>query len=264
MSAPGHRSANGGYRLYDMHCHIDRMANAREAAAGAEELGIAILDAPVTPGESLAAQEALRSAPNVRVAVGLHPWWVADGTAQGAPDRAALLAAGSRFVGEVGLDFSNRHRSSAAQQDAAFELIVRACAERHVEGRVVSIHAVRAATRVLDILERYGLPARASCIFHWFSGTGDELVRARRMGCYFSVNERMLASRRGREYARQVPAERLLLETDAPPRLDAPYSASELLTSLEHTLAWLADIRGEESEALRVRVAETSSVLLGI
>lgn len=37
------------------------------------------------------------------------------------------------------------------------------------------------------------------------------------MGCWFSVGERMLATKRGRAYVQSIPSDRLLLETDAPP-----------------------------------------------
>ena len=53
-------------------------------------------------------------------------------------------------------------------------------------------------------------------ILHWFSGTSDELTRARRLGCYFSLNA-CWKRNEGRAYARAVSADRLLLETDEPP-----------------------------------------------
>ena len=79
---------------------------------------------------------------------------------------------------------------------------------------------------------RKSTSAGTICIFHWFTGTSDELARARQRGCHFSINEHMLKTKRGREYARQIPLERLLLETDAPSGLDAPYSAEALERSL--------------------------------
>ena len=89
-----------------------------------------------------------------------------------------------------------------------------------------------------------------NCIFHWFSGTSDELHRAVRAGCWFSINEMMLRTRRGREYARQLPADRLLLETDLPPGEDVPFSATDIVSQLERTLAQLAAIRGSDVTAL--------------
>lgn len=253
------------YRLIDMHCHLDRMANADEVAADAAARGIALFDATVTPADARAAGTRFDTAPNVHVGAGLHPWWLADGRCdERDADRAALMAATSRFVGEIGLDFSERFRESFALQAEALKLIAQACAERPLPGRVMSLHAVRSVGTVLDILERYGLTTSATCIFHWFSGTGDELSRARKLGCRFSVNERMLASRRGREYARQIPADLLLLETDAPPELDAPYSAAAIETSLAAALAKLAELRGEDREELAARIAQASCELLDL
>lgn len=253
------------YRLVDMHCHLDLMANAEQVAADARARGIALFDTTVTPAGAGDAHGRFDRAPNVRVGAGLHPWWLADGRCDGTDaDRTALLAARSRFVGEVGLDFSERHHGSRTAQVAAFEFIMGACAERPVPGRIISLHAVKSAQTVLDILERYDLTHSATCIFHWFSGTGDELVRARRLGCRFSVSERMLASRRGREYARQIPGDLLLLETDAPPELGAPYSAEAIEASLDTALDALAGLRGEARARLAGRIAATSCELLDL
>ena len=259
------RGATLPYRLVDMHCHLDRMANADKVAADAAARGIALFGTTVTPADALTAGERFASAPNVRVGVGLHPWWLADGSCDGrSADRAALMAAQARFVGEVGLDFSERFHGSFDVQTEAFEFIARACAENPVPGRAISLHAVRSAGTALDILERYGLTSSAICIFHWFSGTSDELARARELGCRFSVNERMLASKRGREYARQIPVDHLLLETDAPPELDSPYSAEAIEASLEATLSKLAELRGDNRSRLAEHIAAASCELLGL
>ena len=108
-------------------------------------------------------------------------------------------------------------------------------------GRVISIHAVRSAGTVLDVLESYGLltPSPNS----WFSGTSNEFGRARNAGCYFSVNERMLATKRGREYARQIPLDRLLLETDAPAEPNTETSAQSLIRSLTRTSERIASLK---------------------
>lgn len=248
-----------------MHCHLDLMANADEVAADAAARGIALFDTTVTPTDAKAARKRFAQTPNVRVGVGLHPWYLADGRCSGDDaDRAALAAAQSHFIGEVGLDFSERYRESFAAQIEAFELIAQACAERPKPERIISLHAVRSAGAVLDILERFDLAHSATCIFHWFSGTNDELARARSMGCRFSISERMLASKKGREYARQIPNDRLLLETDAPPELGAPYSASAIETSLSATLDQLAELRGEGRDELAARIAEASCRLLDL
>lgn len=260
------------WRLVDMHCHLDRMSNALEVAGGAQERSIAILCTTVTPEDAITAQIRFANSPNVRVAAGLHPWWVTRDTEQGNHDahatqlasHAAELAAASSYVGEIGLDFSPAHAHTATAQRAAFERIVSACAASPRAGRVVSIHAVRAATEVLDILERHGLNSSATCIFHRFSGTSDELARLRELGFHISVHERMLATKRGREYVRQMPLQRLHLETDAPSQFDTPYSVDKLEASLMSTLATIAQLRGIAQEELAAHMTQVGSRLFGV
>lgn len=257
------------WRFVDMHCHLDRMSNAEEVARDAAARGIAIFDTPVTPADTLAAQERLGTQANVRVGAGLHPWWLADGRCSAADvDLAAKLAGELAYIGEVGLDFGRRGGNTQELQAAAFEGICRAIAKHPLPHRVISVHAIHAATVALDILERTGAAGAnaypTAVIFHWFSGSFEEFGRARRLGCYFSVSEHMLKSKRGREYARQLPEGRLLLETDAPPGLDAPYSADALEASLTRALAAIAEIRGTSQEALGSIIAATSASLLNL
>ncbi len=113
----------------------------------------------------------------------------------------------------------------------AFSRIVSACAQQG--GKVVSIHCVRAYDELLDVLESSGITRSCVCIIHWFSGTHDQLLRARDAGCWFSVGERLLSSKRGRAYVRSMPRDRLLLETDAPPMGDGLGKGVELLEAAE-------------------------------
>lgn len=67
------------WRLFDMHCHLDRMANADEVAREAVANDMALFCTTVTPADALAARSRFGTPPNVRVGVGLHPWWITDG-----------------------------------------------------------------------------------------------------------------------------------------------------------------------------------------
>ncbi len=256
------------FPLVDMHCHLDRMTNARDVARGAAKRNIAIFCTTVTPHDAELARNALSDMPNARVGVGLHPWWLSDGHCGAADiERVFQLAATSPYIGEVGLDFGKRGAATQAIQLEAFGRIARAIAARPLPHRIISIHAIHATGAVLDILEETGVagpgaPAGTCCIFHWFSGTSDELARARKLGCRFSVSEHMLKSKRGREYARQLPLDRLLLETDAPPGLDAPYSAEALEASLMRALAGIAELRGIDVAELGPLIARNSLELL--
>ena len=246
-------------RFFDTHCHLDLMLNPDAAASESAALGLGLFDCGVNPRDFSAANERARRQPGIIAGVGLHPWWLADGRCS-APEIDLLceVAAQERFIGEIGLDFSARFTGSKLLQIQALEQLCDALVQHPLAGRVISIHAVRSAGTVLDVLESHGLltprPDSPTIIFHWFSGTSDELVRARNAGCYFSVNERMLATKRGCEYARQIPLDRLLLETDAPAEPDVETSAQSLIRSLARTSMRIASLKNCEAKRIESAV----------
>lgn len=251
-------------QLFDAHCHLDLMACPDTVADEAEAMGLRLFDCGVDPRDFAAAEKRAGRHPNIIAGVGLHPWWLADGRCSAAEiDLLCKLAAQERFIGEVGLDFSARFTGSEPLQMLALGRLCNALVQHPLAERVISIHAVRSAGTVLDVLGSHGLltpgPDSPTIIFHWFSGTSDELTRARNAGCYFSVNERMLATKRGREYARQIPLERLLFETDAPTEPQADTTALALATSLANAAQSIAVLKNCDAE--RIKAASLDNAL---
>lgn len=252
--------------LYDMHLHLDWFADPAAMAWAMAADGLGCLGCTVVPEgyEALAPQ--VSGAPGVRAALGLHPWHLGRGTdasgtfvpavAEAQVARFCELAHGTRFIGEVGLDFGRAHAADRDAQVSAFRQVVAAVQS----GSVVSVHAVGSAATVMDLTA-----GRGDCawIFHWFSGTSDELGRARAAGWRFSVGPFMLRSKRGREYARQIPVERLLLETDLPEGPRAPTDAPAERAALTDALQTIAGLKGLEPRDLAARLTENSRALLG-
>lgn len=287
----------------DAHCHVAFMADPAAFVRDAAAAGSRVLSVTVTPAEyarlrrwlgeddvrdavgvdARVARQATESdagaphqvrlacgAGGLRQALGLHPWWVPQ---EGAA-LDALLAQfdeqlpSTRFVGEVGLDFSSRRVATRDAQLRAFEHIAHACAQ--VGGVALSIHCVRAHDDALAILERTGCAAACTCVFHWFSGSSDQLQRAIGLGCWFSVGERMLASKRGRAYARAIPRDRLLMETDEPYVADPlaappaePCAYEDVAASLARAADALAAARGEGPAALVAALRANGNALFG-
>ena len=246
-------------RLFDAHCHLDLMAHPDAVTDEATALGLGLFDCGVDPRDFASAHGRTRRLPTVIKGIGLHPWWLADGRC--GPAEVNLLcevAAQERYIGEVGLDFSARFAGSEPLQIQALNRLCDALVQHPLTGRVISIHAVRSAGAVLDVLESHGLlipnPDSPAIIFHWFSGTSNELARARNANCYFSVNERMLATKRGREYARQLPLDRLLLETDAPAEPNTETGAQSLIRSLARTSMRIASLKNCDAKRIESAV----------
>ena len=217
------------------------MANGEEVAAEAAEAGVRLLAATVTPEGFAEARNRFSSFENISLGLGLHPWWVKD--ARDADAFASLLGETS-FVSEVGLDFGKRHLGTRDEQLRAFSLVMRECAEQG--SKTISLHAVHAARETLDVLEESGALQSCTCIFHWFSGPSDQLKRAIDAGCFFSVGERMLATGKGREYVKAIPANRLMPETDAPSERGQRCSFDGLRASLNRVIEGVALIKGED------------------
>ena len=188
--------------------------------------------------------------PFIKLAVGLHPWWVSVDEDCLAEELRAFDAALSEthYVGEVGLDFSKRRIATRDAQLCAFRHIAGACAK--AGGKVLSIHCVKAYDDALSILKSSGCLASCTCIFHWFSGSFPQLAQAVDAGCFFSVSARMLETKKGREYAKAIPLQKLLLETDAPAAVDPErehpsiaYSYGQMRCQLVETVRLLARVR---------------------
>lgn len=255
-------------KLYDMHCHVGFAPAPATVAAEGAQAGIGALSCTVEPTEYEQLRAALADAPNVAVALGAHPWWIADGRVGDAElERFCELAPATRFIGEVGLDFAGPRDADASRrtQIAALDRILEACdaaPAAETAGKLISVHAVHAADAVLDLLQGHGTTGRHKVVFHWFSGTSDDLARAVRAGCYFSAGPRMLASRRGREYARQIPLGQLLLETDMPARKDDNLPAEVWRAELNNALSGIAQLKGIDRKALAKQLSSTSRELL--
>ena len=241
-----------------MHCHLDFLADPVEFADAARARGLGFFSATVTPDGFERAREALADCPNVRIGAGLHPWWIHDGRCGAADaERVCDLLRETRYVGEVGLDFGKRCASTRDAQLAFFEQIASACAR--AGGKLLTVHAVRSADAVLDVLERTHCLEHNQVIFHWYSDSSPALSRAIRSGCYFSVNPRMLSTRRGREYTKIIPKDRLLLETDLPPESDAEFTLDAWEAALRHALEGVEEISGKD---LAQTIAATSTALM--
>ena len=254
-----------GIPLIDTHCHLDFAGNAAELAAAYAACGGA-LSGTCDPRDFERVRSKLAPyAPRVRVGLGLHPWWVADGTCgEGEVALFERLAPTAPLISEVGLDFQPRRVDTRDVQIEAFERVCVAASRSSAEfpRRVMSIHSSAAAMCTLDVLERTGCLDACTCIFHWFSGSQEELNSAIEAGCLFSVNERMLKTKRGRAYARAIPEERLLIETDFPSKPTPMAIPQDVSPRLGRTMSLLAEARGADERLLAATVAATSERIL--
>lgn len=200
----------GGF--VDFHCHLDLYPDHAAAVAECEQAGIFTLAVTTTPKAWPRNHQLASATRYVRAALGLHPQLVAE-RAHELPLWEELLP-DARYVGEVGLDAGRLFYRSLDLQKHVFERVLKACARSG--GKILSVHSVRAAKAVLDMIEAHLPLSQGRVVLHWFTGTKSEARRAVELGCYFSVNAEMLRNQRHRAVVAGIPFDRLLTETDGP------------------------------------------------
>ncbi len=259
-----------GPAVVDSHCHLadeafaadlDAVATrAREAGVGS---ALCILSAD-EPAE-VARTGVVRAAwPAVEFSAGVHPHRA--GGYEGRPEDAAAAAreairtTGARAVGEIGLDYHYdfaprevQRQVLAAQLTLAVDL-----------DRPVVIHMREAVDDTLGLLRDAGAGLRG--VLHCFSETRDVARRALDLGFYLSLSGILTFPKAGalRELAAFVPADRLLVETDAPFLAPVPHRGRRNEPAwVRQTLVVLAGARGEPVDDLASSVSRNFAALLG-
>lgn len=203
----------GSYPLVDLHCHLDLYDDFPNVVTEAERAGVRTLAITTTPRAWSRNRDMTSGLRYVRPALGLHPQLVGENTSRELALWEKYLVE-ARFVGEVGLDAGRQYWHTLDQQKSVFEHVLRSCAS--AGGKVISVHAVRSAQIVLDMIEAFLPPDRGRVVLHWFSGSTSQARRAVELGCFFSVNMPMLTNERGRDLIMRLPRDHILTETDGP------------------------------------------------
>jgi len=218
--------------------------------------------------------------PRVIATVALHPNDAARaGTLQDGPNgvtgrRAsladqlahieALVTASDRVraVGETGLDFfRTKDPDAQARQRVSFAAHI-ALAKAY--GKALVIHDRDAHDDILDVLDAEGWPDRVQ--FHCFSGDAAFARRCLAHDAFLSFPGTITYKGNDelREALRVTPADRLLVETDAPYLTPVPYrgrSNSSFLVPV--TVRAMADMRGDDLGSLCIALDANATALFG-
>ncbi|NQZ58441.1 MAG: TatD family hydrolase [Lentisphaeraceae bacterium] len=195
-------------QLIDTHCHVHHYENPQLLIDQLIEKKIRVHMVGVRPNEFQKCIELTRKAPLIEPCLGLFPLFVKE-EQQNLPLFFELLKT-TRFIGEIGLDYSIDDKEEVKLQKETFENIISAC--DYSGNKILSIHSRRSAEDVLAII---GNSFRGTAIMHWFSGC-DKLVESTPDNIFYSINTAMLKSRSGKELIRKINPRQILTETDGP------------------------------------------------
>lgn len=223
--------------IYDSHCHLDLMSNMIEIIQAICNTQTCLFAVGTTPKAYNKMAELCKSFSNIYVGLGMHPQLISSGY-----DDMSLferLLPISHYVGEIGLDYSKNYIGLKDKQIEIFEKIISMCEQ--YGNKVISIHSLKAINDVLDIIKKNGKNSGNRYILHWYTGTKSQLFKAIELGCYFSINPKMIHTKSGVETIQNIPIERILLETDTP--FTKPYASIELIEKdLEETIKQISKI----------------------
>ncbi|KAB8312724.1 3'-5' ssDNA/RNA exonuclease TatD [Erwinia endophytica] len=199
---------------------------------------------------------------------GVHPHHASEWSGETAATLKRLAARPEVVaIGECGLDF-NRNVAGPEQQAYAFNAQLALAADL---GLPVFLHCREAHDRFMAILTPW-LPKLAGAVIHCFTGTKAELEDCLTAGLYVGITGWVCDERRGqelRELMPLIPANRLLLETDAPyliPRDMRPRPASRRNEPcfLPHIVEQVAGLRGEDASSLGLQCDRNARELFRI
>ncbi len=227
----------------------------RAAAAGVD--GLVAIGGGAEPGTLAVGLECARTFQGhaglkLWATVGIHPHDAARATS---PANAAIweelgqLAADPLIIaiGEIGLDYHYHHSPKEAQRDA-FERQLRLAAAC---GLPVSVHCREAFDDCVALIAAHNPPARG--VFHCFAGSWAEAEQALALGWYLSFSGVLTFNNAHglRATAAAAPADRILIETDAPFLAPVPYRGKRNEPAfVAATAARLAEIRNVSPEAI--------------
>ena len=237
--------------LVDSHCHLDfaDFGPEREAVIErARAAGVVTMATICTRLDEFPTVRQIAEAHgDIWCSVGVHPHEAADYSDTTA-DNLAALAAHPRVIGigETGLDFHYDH----SPRDVQEQLFRTHIAAAQASGLPLIIHAREADAEIASILRDEGA---ASGVLHCFSSGRGLAEAALDLGFYISISG-IVTFRNAEELraiVRDVPLDRLLVETDAPYLAPVPYRGKRNEPAfVTATAAAVAELKGVEPAVL--------------
>jgi TatD DNase family protein len=248
--------------MIDSHTHLDSCEppNAELVAAAADAGVTRVLTVGMDSASNRSALAAAEAFPQVHAAIGRHPNHAAGFDDADLADLRALAAhPRCAAIGETGLDFYREGAPAEAQQ-RAFEAQIGLARET---GKPLVIHTRDAAEPTIATLREHA--AGVAVVLHCFS-MPEHLDTCVQQGWWFSFAGNVTYPKAAdlAEAAERVPAERLLVETDAPYLSPQPVRGQPNQPAfVTHTARFVAGRRGLEYDELDALVERNAATLFG-
>jgi TatD DNase family protein len=242
--------------LVDSHCHIDfaKPEERRGVIERARRAGVGtMLTIGTKAGELDEVIAIAESDPDIWCTIGIHPH-EAEATPGAAIEHMRALTAHPKVIGigEAGLDFYYDH----SPRDRQAEMFRLQCRLARAAGLPLVVHSRNADAETAAILAEEGM---AAGIIHCFSSGRSLAEKSLALGCHISLSGIVtFKNAEGlREIARDIPLDRLLIETDAPYLAPVPMRGKTNEPAfIVHTAAKVAELKGVSVEELARATAD--------
>lgn len=232
--------------LFDSHAHLNDERFDEDRDELINSLKEKSVDLVVNPGADIetskSAVELSKKYDFIYAAVGVHPHDVSDldDTAINTLRKLAIENKKVVAIGEIGLDYYYDYSPRDSQKEWFKKQILLA---NELELPII-IHDRDAHADTFDIIKEYKSD-EIGCVLHCFSGSVELAREYIKLGCYISIPGTVTFknSRKVREVAREIPLDRLFIETDSPYMAPEPHRGKRNDPSL---VAFVADKIAQE------------------
>lgn len=246
--------------LIDTHCHLDYEYDGKTVEMLVGEAGAAGVQALVTIGVEASSIERLppisEKFENVFHTVGVHPHETVSMTDEQLDQiRQAAKHPKCRAIGEIGLDYHYDHSPRDIQRARLDQLL-----DIALEAKLpIVVHSREGEEDLLVSLRKYAARVaqestpRSPGIIHCFTGTKPFALECVKLGFTISFSGILTFKKADdlREIARELPLDRILVETDSPYLAPVPFRGKKCEPSMVvQTARKLAEIRGIAFEEL--------------
>ncbi|MFC3099431.1 TatD family hydrolase [Altererythrobacter lauratis] len=240
--------------LIDSHCHLNYPGLAErqgEVLGNARAAGItAFLNISTRQSEWAEVIATAERETDVFASVGIHPH---EADAHAEMGKGALLEAAQHplviAIGESGLDYYY-DKSDRSVQQALFRMHIAVARET---GLPLIIHTRDADDDTAEILADEMAKGAFPALIHCFTASPEFGRRVLELGLTISISGIVTFknARQLQEFAKEIPADRLLVETDSPFLAPVPHRGKTCEPAfVADTARFVAELRGESVEAL--------------
>ena len=252
------------YKLIETHAHLEEITDLGQAIATARAANIIAMVAVGSDYQSN--QKVLALAKQyeglIYPALGVHPWNLGDVDIERDLEFIEVHISEAVAIGEIGLDYDKRVRARA-DKDRQKEVLRLLLKIAKTYGQPAIIHSRYAWQDALNLAVEAQLE---KVVFHWYTGTSSVLREIVNRGFFISATPAVEYHEEHRRAVKEVPLDRLLLETDSPVvyRRGTEYEYESRPADLLRVLRAVCQLRGMDEAQIAEISASNARRLFGL